>query len=517
MKFNELDEAADERGEGTGTANETAETDTNPKSTKKRKSTADGSTNEPKRDVTVEEAKSTDDMTSASEEKSGEGTGAANETAETDTKPKSTKKRKSAADGSTDEPKRDVTVEEAKSTDDMTSASEEKSGEGTGAANETAETDTKPKSTKKRKSAADGSTNAPKRDVTAEEAKPTGDMTSASETEASETESTSLSAAENATENEGTSFSEEALVASNAESASLSLAENVVESEGTSVSEEALVASNTESASLSLAENVVESEGTSVSEEALVNSDAENASILETDNTEEPDSYPLIFDVPTENEAQEATEEEANSEDDLQEEAHGTRQEEEDDEPEQEPYDPEKPRRIDGRFDFVELFVFTLAIVMLISSFLFRHSIVEGPSMEGTLYEGEHLIISDVFYTPRRGDIIVCEDHTTAIKKPIVKRIIAIGGDYVEITRDGRVLVNDVELTEDYVNVDDPKYRYTPLERFRVPDGELFVMGDHRNESTDSRDPNVGTVSEDSVLGRVILRFYPFSRFGTVK
>lgn len=354
----------------------------------------------------------------------------------------------------------------------------------------------------------------------ATEAIPTDGVTNTSKAEASdntdtasETESSSLSQAENAVESEGVSVSE-ALVDSDAEGASLSVTENAVESEDVSISE-VLANSDAEDASLPLAENAVESECVSVSE-ALADSDTESASVSETENTEELDSYPLIFDVPTENEAQEATEE-ASGEDDLQEEARDARQEEDDDEPEQEPYNPEKPRRIDGRFDFVELFVFTLAIVMLISSFLFRHSIVEGPSMEGTLYEGEHLIISDVFYTPRRGDIIVCEDHTTAIKKPIVKRIIAIGGDYVEITQDGRVLVNDVELTEDYVNVDDPKYRYTPLERFRVPDGELFVMGDHRNESTDSRDPNVGTVSEDSVLGRVILRFYPFSRFGTVK
>ena len=182
-------------------------------------------------------------------------------------------------------------------------------------------------------------------------------------------------------------------------------------------------------------------------------------------------------------------------------------------EPEDEPYNPEKPRKIDSRFDFVELFIFTLALVMIISSFFFRHSVVTGASMENTLFEGEHIIISDLFYTPKHGDIIVCTDYTTAIKKPIVKRIIAVGGDTVKITTAGEVYVNDILLNEDYVMIDMPGYEYRELD-ITVPEGELFVMGDHRNESSDSRDPYVGTISEDSVLGRVLLRFYPFDRFG---
>ena len=179
-----------------------------------------------------------------------------------------------------------------------------------------------------------------------------------------------------------------------------------------------------------------------------------------------------------------------------------------------EPYNPEKPRKIDGRFDFVELFIFTLLAVMIITSFFFRHTMVKGASMENTLHEGEHLIISDLFYTPKPGDIIVCEDYTTAIRKPIVKRVIAVGGDEVKITKFGEVYVNGKLLEETYVYIDDLGYKFRPLE-LTVPVGELFVMGDHRNDSIDSRD--IGTVSEDSVLGRVLIRFYPFDKFGIVK
>ena len=184
-------------------------------------------------------------------------------------------------------------------------------------------------------------------------------------------------------------------------------------------------------------------------------------------------------------------------------------------EPALDKYDPKKPRKIDGRFDLIELFVFTLIAVMILTTFFFRHSIVEGDSMKNTLHSGEHLIISDFFYTPKRGDIIVCEDYTTSIKKPIVKRVIALEGDVVTITADKRVYVNEELLDEsEYVYVDGIDLT-RPIYNFKVPENELFVMGDHRNDSEDSR--SIGTISEDAVLGKVILRFYPFDKFGFVK
>lgn len=178
-------------------------------------------------------------------------------------------------------------------------------------------------------------------------------------------------------------------------------------------------------------------------------------------------------------------------------------------------YDPKKPRKIDARFDIVELFVFTLLAVMILTTFFFRHSIVEGDSMKNTLHSGEHLIISDFLYTPKRGDIIVCEDYTTSIKKPIVKRVIAIEGDVITITSDKRVIVNGTLLDEsEYVFVDGIDIT-KPIKNYVVPENELFVMGDHRNDSEDSR--SIGTISEDAVLGKVILRFYPLNKFGPVK
>ena len=171
-----------------------------------------------------------------------------------------------------------------------------------------------------------------------------------------------------------------------------------------------------------------------------------------------------------------------------------------------------KPRSVDSRFDLAELFIFSLVAVLLLSAFIFRHTVVDGGSMENTLQDGENLIISDLFYTPKTGDIVVVEDYHTPFRKPLIKRVIATGGQTVMILPTG-VYVDGFLLEEDYVHTE-PGYRYTPVPEFTVPEGMIYIMGDHRDNSTDSR--AFGCVSEEAVLGRVLLRYFPFSRFGTV-
>lgn len=179
-------------------------------------------------------------------------------------------------------------------------------------------------------------------------------------------------------------------------------------------------------------------------------------------------------------------------------------------------------RRIDSCFDVLEMFVFALAFVLVAMAFFFRHSVVDGSSMEDTLYDQEHLIISDLFYSPKQGDIVVIQDTSKAgvhntLAKPIVKRVIATEGQTIMIRSSGEVYVDGVLLDEsDYIYIDDPYYQYNELPLTTVPEGCVFLMGDHRNVSLDSRSA-AGTFSEDAILGKVILRFLPFDRFGAVK
>ncbi len=173
-------------------------------------------------------------------------------------------------------------------------------------------------------------------------------------------------------------------------------------------------------------------------------------------------------------------------------------------------------KRARAFFDFVELATFTIVIILLVSCFFFRHTVVNGGSMDETLANGEHLIISDFMYTPKNGDIVVFEVLRTAGSPSYIKRVIATAGQTVAI-RGGVVYLDGTALDEsEYLFYDVPSIDYMEYPETVVPEGHVFVLGDHRNDSTDSRSPTVGMVDVRSILGRVVLRITPFSRFGAV-
>ena len=170
-----------------------------------------------------------------------------------------------------------------------------------------------------------------------------------------------------------------------------------------------------------------------------------------------------------------------------------------------------------------EVIIFSVVAVILIFTLGIRICFVDGKSMNNTLQHNDRVIVSNLGYEPKRGDIVVfhmTSDRYERLNEPMVKRIIAVEGDWIDIDfKTWTVRIADNKEMENAVVVDEP-YRYLspdplltssfkyPLE---IPEGYVFVMGDNRNNSLDSRDAvHIGLVDTRRILGKVIMRVFPF-------
>lgn len=173
-------------------------------------------------------------------------------------------------------------------------------------------------------------------------------------------------------------------------------------------------------------------------------------------------------------------------------------------------------------FDILEVFVLCTACLLLVFVFLARLTRVDGFSMNDTLQNGEFLIVSDLFYTPKQGDIVVVQNTSLEVEKlrePLVKRIIAVGGQTVNVAEDGTVTITNEDGTSEVLEekyIKQERYDKNALECY-VPEGYVFIMGDNRNNSTDSRDMRVGLMDERCICGRAILRVFPFTSLSVFK
>lgn len=179
----------------------------------------------------------------------------------------------------------------------------------------------------------------------------------------------------------------------------------------------------------------------------------------------------------------------------------------------------------DGILDWLESFVFAVFVVVLIFTFVLRTVVVVGDSMNPNFTDEDRLIITHINLKPEKGDVLVMNSH--GLNETIIKRCVGTEGDKIRIDYNtNTVTVNGKEISNDYINgamidkigIYDQEYEVDAgIYEYEVPENKIFVLGDNRNHSSDSRYYKVGFIDESDVLGKVVLRIYPFDAVGKVK
>jgi signal peptidase I len=174
-------------------------------------------------------------------------------------------------------------------------------------------------------------------------------------------------------------------------------------------------------------------------------------------------------------------------------------------------------RRARGLFDWIVVIGVALLVAFLVRTFVLAHFVVDGHSMDTTLHDGDRVFVNKLSYRlhdPNRGDVVVLHEINGASERDLIKRVIALENETIEV-RNCVVLIDGVELVEPYL---DPQVvtpgncggEYGPT---TVPEDHVFVMGDNRAGSQDSRSENVGPIDEDDIVGRAFVVFWPTSHW----
>ena len=166
-------------------------------------------------------------------------------------------------------------------------------------------------------------------------------------------------------------------------------------------------------------------------------------------------------------------------------------------------------------YDWIRCIVFAIAIVVICLTFIFRLVDVDGTSMNDTLQSKDKVIVTNLFYQPNNNDIVVIS-HGEKYPKPIIKRVIATEGQTLKLdTENNRIIVDGVVIDEPYIKGTTFSGSYCDYDIPEVvPEGKLFVMGDNRQVSLDSRRSEIGLIDVKDVIGKAQVVAFPFDHFG---
>ncbi|NBG87067.1 signal peptidase I [Isachenkonia alkalipeptolytica] len=167
--------------------------------------------------------------------------------------------------------------------------------------------------------------------------------------------------------------------------------------------------------------------------------------------------------------------------------------------------------------EWIKTIVVSILIALLITTFV-KPTMVQGQSMEPTLWENDLLIINQLLYNrdePGRGDIVVFESNQLdedGKPKLFIKRVIGLPEEEITIS-DGKVYINNDILSEDYLA---EEYTHGDIKEI-IPENKIFVIGDNRSSSLDSRSPEIGIIDFEDIVGQAVMRLYPFEGLGKIE
>ena len=177
----------------------------------------------------------------------------------------------------------------------------------------------------------------------------------------------------------------------------------------------------------------------------------------------------------------------------------------------QQPAVEKQEKKKDSPLSWILTMAITFAAALLFCAFVAQPRYVSGYSMQNTFQNNDFVFVWKLGYQPQFGDVVIANNIAIATdhKEDLIKRVIGVGGDHIVVSN-GTVTRNGKKLTEAYIK--EQRWDGTNVD-LTVPQGQVFLMGDNRNNSTDSR--VVGSINCSDIAGKVVLRVYPFDKFGT--